>query len=72
MMARGASYLKTRIANGIAPEKVAAAVVNAAERPNPRARYVVPANARLLLALLTSLPDRVADRAKKRAVASAA
>jgi NADP-dependent 3-hydroxy acid dehydrogenase YdfG len=67
MMARGTKYLNSQIANGIPPEKVAAAVVSAAERPKPRARYVVPGNARLLLALLNSLPDRVADRAKERA-----
>ena len=70
MVARGARYLATQVANGIAPEKVAAAIVNAAEHPNPRLRYVVPASANLLVALLTSLPGRLADRAKQRALAA--
>src|SRR5215510_9213233 len=39
------------------PDKVAAAIVNAATHPNPRARYVVPARARTLIALLTMLPS---------------
>jgi hypothetical protein len=47
----------------------AAAIVNAAEHPNPRARYVVPSSARALITLLTMLPDKLADRAKQRAVA---
>ena len=70
MVARGARYLATQVANGIAPEKVAAAIVNAAEHRNPRLRYVVPASAKPLVALLTSLPGRLADRAKQRALAA--
>ena len=60
-----------QIAKGIAPEQVAAAIVKAAGRPHPRLRYVVPAGARPLIALLTSLPGRLADRAKQRALAAA-
>jgi NADP-dependent 3-hydroxy acid dehydrogenase YdfG len=70
MVARGDSYLAAQIAKGIAPEQVAAAIVNAAEHRNPQARYVVPARARLVIALLTSLPGRLADRAKQRALAA--
>src|SRR5215472_473162 len=42
---------------------VPATIVKAAQQPNPRLRYVVPAGARPLIALLTSLPGRLADRA---------
>jgi hypothetical protein len=42
MMASGARRVATQVAQGIAPEQVAAVIVNAAERPHPRARYVVP------------------------------
>jgi hypothetical protein len=45
--------------------------VRAAQQPNPRLRYVVPASARPLIALLTSLPGRLADRAKQRALTAA-
>jgi len=70
MMAGGARYLAARIAKGIAPEQVAATIVRAAERPNPRLRYVVPASARPLIALLTTLPGSLADRAKQRALSA--
>jgi NADP-dependent 3-hydroxy acid dehydrogenase YdfG len=69
MTAAGERYVASQIAKGIAPAKVAAAIVNAAEHPSPRARYVVPGSARGLIALLTALPDKLADRAKQRAVA---
>jgi NADP-dependent 3-hydroxy acid dehydrogenase YdfG len=68
MMARGTRYMSAQIAKGTAPGNVAAAIVRAAEHPSPRTRYVVPGSARVLIALLTSLPDRLADRAKERAV----
>src|SRR5215831_12113335 len=71
MAARGSRYLAAQIAKGIAAEQVAATIVKAAGQPNPRLRYVVPAGARPLIALLTSLPGRLADRAKKRALAAA-
>lgn len=69
MTAAGDRYVAGQIAKGIAPEKVAAAIVAAAEHPRPRARYVVPGSARALITLLTTLPDKLADRAKQRAVA---
>src|SRR5215813_7531693 len=71
MVARGSRYLAAQIAKGIAAEQVAATIVKAAGQPNPRLRYVVPAGARPLIALLTSLPGRLADRAKRRALAAA-
>src|SRR6516225_7847628 len=54
MVARGSRYLAAQIAKGIAAEQVAATIVKAAERPNPRHRYIVPNSARPLIALLTS------------------
>jgi len=70
MTAAGDRYVAGQIAKGITPEKVAAAIAAAAEHPSPRTRYVVPGSARALIALLTTLPDKLADRAKQRAVAS--
>lgn len=70
MVAAGTRYLAAQIAKGIAPEQVAATIVKAAEHPNPRLRYVVPASARPLIALLTTLPGRLADRAKQRALSA--
>jgi NADP-dependent 3-hydroxy acid dehydrogenase YdfG len=69
MTAAGDRYVAGQIAKGITPEKVAAAIAAAAEQPSPRTRYVVPGSARALIALLTTLPDKLADRAKQRAVA---
>jgi NADP-dependent 3-hydroxy acid dehydrogenase YdfG len=68
MVAGGAKYLARQIADGIKPERVAAAIANAAEHRSPKIRYIVPTSARPLLALLTNLPDRLADRAKLRAL----
>jgi NADP-dependent 3-hydroxy acid dehydrogenase YdfG len=70
MVARGARYLAAQVAKGITPEQVAGAIVNAAEHRSPRLRYVVPASARPLITLLTSLPGWLADRAKRRALAA--
>jgi NADP-dependent 3-hydroxy acid dehydrogenase YdfG len=70
MVAGGARYLAAQMAKGIAPEQVAAAIVKAARQRNPRLRYVVPASARPLITLLTTLPGKLADRAKRRALAA--
>jgi NAD(P)-dependent dehydrogenase (short-subunit alcohol dehydrogenase family) len=70
MVAGGDRYLAAQIARGIKPEQVAAAIANAAEHRSPRPRYVVPPRARPLIGLLTTLPDRLADRAKQRALAA--
>jgi NAD(P)-dependent dehydrogenase (short-subunit alcohol dehydrogenase family) len=69
-VASGTRYLAAQIARGIAPEQVAATIVKVAEHPNPRLRYVVPASARPLIALLTTLPGRLADQAKQRALSA--
>jgi NADP-dependent 3-hydroxy acid dehydrogenase YdfG len=71
MTAAGNRYVAAQIAKGISPEQVAAAIVKAAEHRSPRARYVVPGSARPLIAVLTGLPDKLADAAKQRAIAGA-
>jgi NADP-dependent 3-hydroxy acid dehydrogenase YdfG len=71
MVAAGARYLADQVTRGIPAGKVATAIVDAAERPRPRARYVVPGSARPMITLLTSLPDSLADQAKRRALREA-
>jgi NADP-dependent 3-hydroxy acid dehydrogenase YdfG len=70
MVSAGTRYVTAQIAKGIPPEQVAAVIANAAEHRSPRPRYVVPPRARPLIGLLTALPDRLADKAKQRALAS--
>jgi NADP-dependent 3-hydroxy acid dehydrogenase YdfG len=71
MVAAGSEYLAKQTAKGIAPERVAAVIADAAERPSPRTRYVVPASSKALITLLSSLPDRISDGVKQRALAPA-
>src|ERR1017187_606076 len=68
LVASGDKYLNEQIAKAIPPQQVAAAIVAAAEHRNPRTRYVVPARTRPLIALLSAMPDRLADRAKRQAL----
>ena len=63
----GTRYLARQLAKGIPASQVAATIANAAESRNPRTRYVVPGTMRPLIALLTALPDKAADKAKLRA-----
>ena len=63
----GTRYLARQLAKGIPPGQVAATIANAAQSRNPRTRYVVPGTMRPLIALLTALPDKAADKAKLRA-----
>ena len=63
----GTRYLARQLANGIPASQVAATIANAAQSRNPRTRYVVPGTVRPLIALLTALPDKAADKAKLRA-----
>jgi NAD(P)-dependent dehydrogenase (short-subunit alcohol dehydrogenase family) len=68
MVAVGAAYMDKQITGGIAPERVAVAIAEAAARRSPRSRYVVPASSRPLIGLLSALPDGLADKAKLRSV----
>ena len=63
----GTRYLARQLAKGIPAAQVAATIANAAQSRNPRTRYVVPGTVRPLIALLTALPDKAADKAKLRA-----
>lgn len=54
--------------NGIAPEKVARRIADAATASSPKARYVLPASSKVLVGFMTTLPDGAADRAKRLAV----
>jgi len=68
LIARGRDYMAEQVANGIPADRVATAIADAATRRNPRPRYLVPGSARGLVAVLTALPDRLADRVKLRAI----
>jgi hypothetical protein len=48
---------------------LARTIADAAEARRPRTRYVAPVSAKGLVALFTRLPDRLADAAKRRAIA---
>jgi NAD(P)-dependent dehydrogenase (short-subunit alcohol dehydrogenase family) len=65
LIAKTREFLAKQVAeNGIAPEKVAALIADAAEAAKPRPRYVLPASSRVMVSVMTRLPDRLADRAK--------
>ncbi len=69
LIAKTREFVTSQVeANGIAPERVARQVVDAAEAGNPRARYLLPASSRILVGVMRRLPDRAADRAKRMAV----
>ena len=63
----GTRYLARQLAKGIPAAQVAATIANAAQSRNPRTRYVVPGTMRPLIAMLTALPDKAADKAKLHA-----
>jgi short-subunit dehydrogenase len=63
LVRNGGKYFTEGIAKAMPAERLAEVIANAAQHRRPRTRYVVPANKRLLLALHTSLPDRLAVRA---------
>jgi NAD(P)-dependent dehydrogenase (short-subunit alcohol dehydrogenase family) len=67
IMETGTRYLARQLAKGIPAGQVAATIANAAESRNPRTRYVVPGTVRPLIAMLTALPDKAADKVKLRA-----
>jgi NAD(P)-dependent dehydrogenase (short-subunit alcohol dehydrogenase family) len=67
MAETGTRYLARQLAKGIPAGRVAATIADAAQSRNPRTRYVVPGTVRPLIAMLTALPDKAADKAKLRA-----
>jgi NAD(P)-dependent dehydrogenase (short-subunit alcohol dehydrogenase family) len=66
---KAGAYVADQLAhNSITPETVARQIATAAEATHPRTRYVLPAKGKLLVRLMGAMPDRVADRAKRRTV----
>jgi NAD(P)-dependent dehydrogenase (short-subunit alcohol dehydrogenase family) len=68
MVTSGTKYVADQVAKGIPAAQVAAVIADAAQSRSPRARYLVPGKIKPLVAFLTALPDRLADKAKIRAV----
>ena len=69
LIAKTSDFVAKQVAeNGIAPEAVARLIADAGEAGSPRARYLMPASSKLLVGLMTTLPDRAADRAKRVAL----
>jgi NAD(P)-dependent dehydrogenase (short-subunit alcohol dehydrogenase family) len=68
-LAKTGAYIVNEVrTNAIAPEAVARRIADAAQARKPKARYVMPGRARFLVRLFDALPDRAADRAKRRTV----
>jgi NAD(P)-dependent dehydrogenase (short-subunit alcohol dehydrogenase family) len=69
LFAKTGAYVTDQIShNSIPPEMVARQIAEAAEARSPKPRYVLPAKGRFLVRLLGALPDRAADRLKRRTV----
>jgi NAD(P)-dependent dehydrogenase (short-subunit alcohol dehydrogenase family) len=63
------AYIVNEVRNNASPpEAVARRIADAAQARRPRSRYVMPGRARFLVRLFDALPDRAADRAKRRTV----
>jgi NAD(P)-dependent dehydrogenase (short-subunit alcohol dehydrogenase family) len=63
------AYILNEVRNrSISAEAVARQIADAAEARKPKTRYVMPGRARFLVRLFDALPDRAADRAKRRTV----
>jgi short-subunit dehydrogenase len=62
-------FLAKQIKQAMSASVLARTIANAAESRRPRTRYVAPVSAKGLVAVFTRLPDRLADAAKRRAMA---
>jgi short-subunit dehydrogenase len=60
------AYMTAQMAKAVPAERVATVIADAVQRRRPRTRYIVPGRTRTVVSLLTTLPDRAADRAKRR------
>jgi NAD(P)-dependent dehydrogenase (short-subunit alcohol dehydrogenase family) len=68
-LAKTGAYIAGQMENNaIPPVTVARQIAEAAEAATPRSRYVMPSTSKLLVRFLRALPDKSADRAKRRAV----
>jgi NAD(P)-dependent dehydrogenase (short-subunit alcohol dehydrogenase family) len=65
-------FLEKQMRTALPVDKLARAIADVAEARKPRARYVIPLSARTLVAIMTRLPDRMADAAKRRVLGSPA
>jgi NAD(P)-dependent dehydrogenase (short-subunit alcohol dehydrogenase family) len=65
LIKKTAEFVGKQVAeNGIAAERVARRIADAAEARKPKARYLLPQSSKLLVGVMTTLPDGAADRAK--------
>jgi NADP-dependent 3-hydroxy acid dehydrogenase YdfG len=62
-------FLARQMKQAMPASSLARTIAHAAESRRPRTRYVAPVLARGLVAVFTRLPDRLADAAKRRAMA---
>jgi NAD(P)-dependent dehydrogenase (short-subunit alcohol dehydrogenase family) len=68
LIRKSSEFVAEQVAeNSIPPENVARLIADVALTSRPRARYVLPVSGKVLVSVLTRLPDRVADRIKARA-----
>lgn len=62
-------FLAKQMKQAMPASALARKIADAAQARRPRTRYVAPVSAKGLVALFTRLPDRLADVAKRRAIA---
>jgi NADP-dependent 3-hydroxy acid dehydrogenase YdfG len=62
-------FLAKQMKQAMPATALARKIADAAEARRPRTRYVAPVSAKGLVAAFTRLPDRIADAAKRRAIA---
>jgi NADP-dependent 3-hydroxy acid dehydrogenase YdfG len=62
-------FLEKQMKQAMPASALARTIADAAEARRPRTRYVAPVSAKGLVALFTRLPDRLADAAKRHAIA---
>jgi NADP-dependent 3-hydroxy acid dehydrogenase YdfG len=62
-------FLAKQMKQAMPASMLARTIANVAESRRPRTRYVAPVSAKGLIAVFTRLPDRLADAAKRRAIA---
>ena len=62
-------FLAKQMNQAMPASALARTIANAAESRRPHTRYVAPASAKGLVGVFTRLPDRLADAAKRRAIA---
>lgn len=62
-------FLAKQMKQAMPASALARTIADATESRRPRTRYVAPVSAKGLVAVFTRLPDRLADAAKRRAIA---